>query len=232
MTTLTPTRLAAMPRVNLLPPEIAEAAKLKRLKSVLLVLLVAVLGLVVLGFLMASGQIGAAEDDLAAAEDQGAKLQAETAEYAEVPEVLGAVQVAQNNLVTASAPEIRWSFYLNDLSLTIPSTTRIASMTAVNQLAAIQVNGAAAETTGSGMTPLGQVSVGSVSFTGMSTDLDAIAAWLQSLSRQDGYIEPTLSSATKAELTDTVGEFYDVESTTQMSADAVSGRFATIANGE
>ena len=40
MTTLTPTRLAAMPRVNLLPPEIAEAARFKRLK-VMLGLLVA-----------------------------------------------------------------------------------------------------------------------------------------------------------------------------------------------
>ena len=29
MTTLTPTRLAQMPRVNLLPPEIAAAAKLQ-----------------------------------------------------------------------------------------------------------------------------------------------------------------------------------------------------------
>ena len=231
MTTLTPTRLAAMPRVNLLPPEIAEAAKLKRLKSVLLVLLVAALGLVVLGFLMASGQIGAAEDDLAAAETEGAALQAETAEYAEVPEVLGAVRTAQTNLVTASAPEIRWSFYLNDLSLTIPSSSRLTDMTAVNQLAAVQVTGTTTETS-SGVTPLGQTSVGSVSFSARSTDLDAIAAWLQSLSRQDGYIEPTLQSATTDGVTDTVGDYYDVESSTQMSADAVSGRFATIANGE
>ena len=231
MTTLTPTRLAAMPRVNLLPPEIAEAARLKRLKSILLVLLVAVTGLVVLGFLMAAGQIGAAEDDLATAEAQGAALQAEVATYAEVPEVLGAVQVAQNNLVTASAPEIRWSFYLNDLSLTIPSTSRIVSMTAVNDLAALQVTGPTAEGS-AGVTPLGATSVGSVAFSSRTTDLDAIAAWLQSLSRQDGYIESTVESAIKADLTDTVGEFYDVESSTQMSADAVSGRFATIANGE
>lgn len=231
MTTLTPTRLAAMPRVNLLPPEIAEAARLKRLKSILLVLLVAVTGLVVLGFLMAAGQIGAAEDDLAAAEAQGAALQAEVATYAEVPEVLGAVQVAQTNLVTASAPEIRWSFYLNDLSLTIPSTSRLTAMTAVNQLAAVQVTGPSAEASTT-VTPLGAASVGSVSFSSRTTDLDAIAAWLQSLSRQDGYIESTVESAVKAELTDTVGEFYDVESSTQMSADAVSGRFATIANGE
>ena len=231
MTTLTPTRLAAMPRVNLLPPEIAEAARLKRLKSILLVLLVAVTGLVVLGFLMVSGQIGAAEDDLAAVEAEGTALQAEVASYAEVPEVYGAVRTAQTNLVTASAPEIRWSFYLNDLSLTIPSTSRIVSMTAVNQLAAVQVTGATAEGT-AGVTPLGATSVGSVAFSSRTTDLDAIAAWLQSLARQDGYIEPTVESAVKADLTDTVGDYYDVESSTQMSAEAISGRFAEIANGE
>jgi Tfp pilus assembly protein PilN len=231
MTTLTPTRLAAMPRVNLLPPEIAEAARLKRLKSILLVLLLAVTGLVVLGFLMVSGQIGAAEDDLAVVEAEGVALQNEVATYAEVPQVYGAVRTAQTNLVTASAPEIRWSFYLNDLSLTIPSTSRIVSMTAVNQLAAAQITGPTAETT-VGVTPLGATSVGSVAFSSRTTDLDAIASWLQSLARQDGYIEPTVESAVKAEVTDAVGEFYDVESSTQMSADAVSGRFAEIANGE
>ena len=34
--------------------------------------------------------------------------------------------------------------------------------------------------------------MGSITFTGKSTDFDAVAAWLQTLARQEGYIEPTV----------------------------------------
>jgi len=54
MTTLTPTRLAALPRVNLLPPEIAAAAKLRRLKAMLALLVVGALVVVGLLFFLAS----------------------------------------------------------------------------------------------------------------------------------------------------------------------------------
>lgn len=230
MTTLTPTRLAQMPRVNLLPPEIAEAAKLKRLKVMLGALLLGAMAVVVLIYLVVSSQIGGAEEDLAVAQADGAKLQADVATYAEVPQVLLAVDTAQANLATAMTPEIRWSFYLNDLSLTIPKTTRLGSMTAVNEAAAGQLTGSVVEE--GAVSPLGQVSMGSITFTGKSTDFDAVAAWLQSLAKTEGYLEPTVQVVTKAEEADTAGTFYSVESSTQLSLEAASGRFLTIANGE
>ncbi len=231
MTTLTPTRLAQMPRVNLLPPEIAAAAKLKRLQVMLGAMLLAAMAAVLLIFLVASNQIGGAEDELATAQAQGNVLQSEVATYAEVPKVLAELNTAQANLVTASTPEIRWSFYLNDLSLTIPKTTRLASLIAVNDAAAAQLDGSV--TTGEGvMSPLGQVSMGSMTFTGRSTNFDAVASWLRSLAKQKGYLEPTVQNVIKAEEADTAGTFYNVESSTQLSLEAASNRFLTIANGE
>lgn len=230
MTTLTPTRLAAMPRVNLLPPEIAEAAQLKRLKVMLGALLLAAMAIVVLIYLVVSSQIGGAEDDLATAEATGAQLQADVATYAEVPKVLLEVDTAQANLATAMTPEVRWSFFLNDLSLTIPKSTRLATVTAVNDAAATQLTGAVAGVEGAA-TPLGEVSMGSITFTGKSTDFNAVAAWLQSLAKQKGYLEPTVQTVVKEEA-DTAGTFYSVESSTQLSLEAASGRFVTIANGE
>ncbi len=231
MTTLTPTRLAQMPRVNLLPPEIAAAAKLRQLKIVLGVLVVAAMALVVLGFLFASSRVGGAEESLADAQADGAQLQSDVARYAEVPQVLAAVDTAQVNLETAMTPEIRWSFYLNDLSLTIPRSTRLVTLTAINDAAAAQLSGTLT-TTDQVVTPLGQVSMGSLAFTGRSTDFDAVAAWLQSLARQKGYLEPSVQNVTKAEAADTQGTYYDVESSTQLSLEASSGRFLEIANGE
>ncbi len=230
MTTLTPTRLAQMPRVNLLPPEIAEAAKLKRLKVMLGALLLAAMAAVVLIYFFVSSQLGGAQDDLSTAQAQGNALQSEVATYAEVPMVLAEVDAAQANLATASTPEIRWSFYLNDLSLTIPKTTRLTAITALNDAAAAQLGGTV--TTAEGLsTPLGQASMGSIAFTGRSTNFDAVAAWLQSLAKQKGYLEPSVQNVTKS-AGDTAGTYYDVESSTQLSLEAASGRFLTIANGE
>ena len=231
MTTMTPTRLAQMPRVNLLPPEIAAAAQLKRLQVLLAALLLAVMALVVFVFLVISGQVGGAEEELATAEAEGTALAADVATYAEVPEVLAEVDTAQANLVTAMTPEIRWSFYLNDLSLTIPNSTRLVSMTAVNEAAAAQLSGTVVGT-GGVPTTLGEASMGSVTFSGRSTTFDAVAAWLQSLAKQKGYIEPTVQSVVKADQADAAGNFYDVESSTQLSLEAASERFLTIANGE
>lgn len=228
MTTLTPTRLAQMPRVNLLPPEIAAAAKLRRLQVMLGLLVLVAMVMVVLGYLFASSRIGGAEEALAEAKTDGAKLQADVATYAEVPQVLAEVDAAQANLVTAMTPEIRWSFYLNDLSLTIPKTTRLSTITAVNNGAAEQLAGTV---TALG-TPLGAVTMGSITFSGKSTDFNAVAAWLQSLARQDGYLEPSVQSVTRAEAEGAKDTFYDVESNTQLSLEAASGRFQQIANGE
>ena len=230
MTTMTPTRLAQMPRVNLLPPEIAAEAKFKRLQVLLGALLLALIALVVMVFLAVTNQISGAEDELTAAQAEGSTLAADVATYAEVPEVLAEVQTAQTNLSTAMAPEIRWSFYLNDLSLTIPNSTRIATMTAVNEAAAAQMAGELGTT--AQVTPLGEVSIGSVTFSSRSTNFDAVAAWMQSLARQKGYVEPTVQSVTKSDEAETVGTIYNVESSTQLNTDAVSGRYLTIANGE
>ena len=45
-------------------------------------------------------------------------------------------------------------------------------------------------------------------------------------------MEPSVQNVTKAEGGDTQGTFYDVESNTQLSVEASSGRYLAIENGE
>ena len=248
MTTMTQTHLAAMPRVNLLPPEIAAAARLKRLRAMLGLVVAGIAVVIVLLFVLASGQVGAAQSDLDAAEAVGAQRTAEKANYAEVPLVYASVETAQQNLATAMTPEIRWSFYLNDLSLTIPRTTRLSGMTAVNDAAATQLAGGATlpgatttppttstTTTGTTTTPAPApvvATMGSISFTGKSTDFDAVAAWLQSLTKVQGYSDPFVQNIAKADSTNTVGEWFDVESSTKLDFEALSNRYLQIGTGE
>jgi len=247
MTTMTQTHLATMPRVNLLPPEIAAAARLKRLRAMLGLAVAGIAVVVVLLFLFASSRVGAAQDELDAAQAVGAQRTAEKANYAEVPLVYASVETAQQNLATAMTPEIRWSFYLNDLSLTIPRTTRLSTMTAVNDAAAAQLAGgstlpAAPAPTTDGTTTDGTTTtpppvpvvanVGSITFSGKSTDFDAVAAWLQSLTRVDGYSDPYVQSITNADSTNTVGDWFDVDSSTKLNIAALSNRYLQIGTGE
>ena len=239
MTTLTPTRLAAMPRVNLLPPEIAAAAKLKQLRFVLGLMVVAVIAGVVALWVLTSGQVSSAQENLTQAEATGQQLNAEKASYAEVDVVYLQVDTAQANLVTAMTPEIRWSFYLNDLSLTIPKTTRLTTMTAVNDAAAAQLAAGTTvaaptteDTTGDATTVTPALPMGSITFSGKSTDFNAVAAWLQTLSREAGFTNPFVQNIAKGESETAVGEWFDVDSSTKLDNEAASNRYQQIGTGE
>jgi Tfp pilus assembly protein PilN len=228
MTTMTPTRLASMPRVNLLPPEIAAAERLRQLKLLLGLLVVGALVLVGMVWFFVSQQVGGAQDDLAQAQAEGAALDQQIASYAEVPEVYGQVDVAQANLVTAMTPEIRFSFYLNDLSLTIPKSSRLTSLVFANTASAIQMD----PNTQVQYTPSGQPVAGTMTYVGRSTSFDAVATWLQSLGKSVGVTDPTVTNVTEAEDASTVGKFFDVESNAYLTPEASSGRYAQVENGE
>ena len=97
MSTQTTTRLATLPRVNLLPPEIEQQ---RRFRHVQVGLGGAVLAsLVVAGALVvaAGAQVGKAQDDLDANKAQATQLQSKVAEYAEVPLVYGQVEAARRS---------------------------------------------------------------------------------------------------------------------------------------
>jgi len=230
MTTLTASRLTDMPRVNLLPPEIEQASRLRRLQVMLALALLVVLAGVVMLFLWAGNQVSAAEDELASAEATGADLELKKASFAEVPAVRAEVDAAEAALTTAMTPEVRFSFYLNDLSLGIPASTRLTSLNAINSAAAAQMDPA----TVIPVTPLGEVTMGQISYTGFATDLDATSAWLVSQMRQEGLIGPQAQQiAAGAESADQAseGSLYLFETTVELGPEAASERFTKIQEG-
>lgn len=236
MTTLTKTPLADLPRVNLLPPEIEEAARLRRLQVLLALLLLGLLGLVAMAFVWAGSQVSAAEGDLQDAQAEGATLQAEVDTYAEVPLVQGQVAATQSALVTAMTPEIRFSFLMNDMSLAIPSSSRLSNWTAINtdaaeQIGAVTGSAATAPTSDPALAAAEAESMGTVTFEGKSNSLDGVASWLQSLAAQDSYIAPSLASAVKDD-NDTTGTVYTVSSSALLSLDAASDRYQQVLEGE
>jgi Tfp pilus assembly protein PilN len=215
MSTQTTTRLATLPQVNLLPPEIGEQRRFKHVQAGLGCAVLASL-LVVGGlFLAANSQVGKAQADLDGNQAQATQLQSKVDAFAEVPLVASQVEAARVQLGTAMGSEVRWSYFLNDLSLKMPRHVWLDSMTVTSTGAAAAV------------APVGQYAatgIGTILFTGHAYGHNDVAAWLNSLAKQKGYTQPYFTSSTVAPLgsDDNAVTF---TSTVTVTDDALSKRY-------
>jgi len=187
MSTQTLTRFATMPRVNLLPPEIGEQRRLRRVQVGLGAAVLASVAIVAALFLAASSDAAKAQDELTAAKATQTTLTAEAARYASVPAALAKIDAAEVQRTQAMAQEVRWSFYLNDLGLAIPRNvwlTQVAVTQTVDTPAAA-VAGAAATTPG----------IAAITFEGKAYGVDDVANWLEMLAKQKGFVDPTFTNS-------------------------------------
>jgi Tfp pilus assembly protein PilN len=197
MSTLTTTRLVTLPQVNLLPPEIEQERRFRRTQFVLGATVVASLGVVGVLFLAATSQVSSAQGDLADSKRQTTKLEARAAEYSQVPLVYAQVEAARAQLELAMGKEIRWSFYLNDLSLKIPNRMWLDQMTVMT--AATGAAAVATAPTGTAGSYI-ESGIGTVSFEGQALEHNNVAAWLDMLAKQKGYKQAYFTEATKQEV--------------------------------
>ena len=210
------TGLVALPKVNLLPPEIAERARFRKVQAGLGGGLLAAVGVVALLYVGAVGSVNDAQAELDTATAQGAALRAETAKYADVKAVYARAAAAQAMLTQAMGEEVRYSQFLNDLSLTVPDNVWLKDVT----FAQAPVPAAVGAT---------EPGIGTVSFTGVGFSHDDVAVWLESLAKQKGYANPYFTNSTKA----FVGSRATVNftSTVTLTPAALSGRYTTPAGG-
>ena len=208
--------LPILPRVNLLPPEIAESVRLRKIQYGLGGGLLAAVGIVALLYVGATSAVADATTDLETANASGAALQAQTATYADVTAVYARAASAQAMLTTAMGEEVRYSQYLNDLSLTVPDNVWVKNITFTQAPAPVAVGSAVP-------------GIGTVTFTGVGFKHDDVAVWLESLAKQKGYVNPYFTSSTLSLLGNR--EIVSFTSTVTMTADALSGRYTTLQGG-
>jgi Tfp pilus assembly protein PilN len=212
--TLSTTQLAALPRVNLLPPEIAEKRRARTIQAGLGgAVALSVVG-VVAGYVLAHASATHAKSQLADAQADTARLQTQVAQYAGDETLRAQLAAEQGMLTAAMGSEVQWSHYLNDLTLRIPDNVWVQQLTITEG------------TSGSGQPgaqPAATNSIGSVSVTGVAFTHDDVATWLDSLAKEKGYANPYFSSSTSAY----IGSrgIVKFSSTTQVTPDALSGRY-------
>jgi Tfp pilus assembly protein PilN len=205
-----------LPKVNLLPPEIGERARFRRIQVGLGGGLLATVGVVALLYAAAAGSVSDASTELQASTQTGAQLKAESAKYADVTAVYAAAAAAEAMLTHAMGEEVRYSQFLNALSLTVPDNVWVKNVTFAQTPVA----------PGVGSTEPG---IGTVTFTGVGYKHDDVAVWLESLAKQDGYANPYFSSSTES----LIGKRKVVEftSTVTLTPKALSERYTAPAGG-
>jgi len=207
--------LSSMPRIDLMPPEIAQQEALRKLQAgciAAVLLSVAVVGGL---YYQAHGSVGAAQTKLAAAQTQESRVQGQVNTLTPVTAAYASVQQAQNLVTEALGGEVRWSTQLRDLSLSIPDNVWISNMTIARSAAT------AAPTLGAAATP----GIATISFTGVAISRDDVATWLDSLGKEKGYLNAYYSTAQEAVLG--MKALVNFTSTVTVTDAALSGRYTT-----
>jgi Tfp pilus assembly protein PilN len=221
--TIEATGVGTAPRVNLMPPEIAEAARFRRLQ--LAMGAVVVLAVVIVGGLYMHERSGmsSARSQLASDQAEQSSLQVKFNSLQTVGATFAAVHAKQALLSQALGEEIRWSYYLNDLSLKLPSNVWLSAVSA-NETAAPGATAASTPTPTTGaLTAATSTTVGTINFSGVGLRHDDVAQWLDALSRIKGFSDPTFSNSTESAIGPRSVVTFATEAT--LTTGALSNRF-------
>jgi Tfp pilus assembly protein PilN len=180
-----------MPQVNLMPPEIAETERLRRLQR-------AMAGAVVVSAVLVGGLywhtkqgVSSAQNQLTAAQAQHTSLNVKYSALNDVQQVFTQVQAKQLLVQQAMGQEVRWSFVLNDMTTAVPDNVWLSGITA--QESALP-GSTAAPTVGADGTTAG---IGNIVFTGLAFRHNDVANWLDAMARVKGFADPSFSTSVK-----------------------------------
>jgi len=212
------TLLGTLPRVNLLPPEIEERRRFKKVQAGLGVGVAVAVGVVGALVLVTNGQVSNAQSDVDTQTARGTVLQADVAKYADVPIVNAQVDAAKAQLTQAMGQEVRWSRFLNDLSIITPGKVWLTNVTVVQQDANSAL-ATAAPAAGSYETP----NIGTITFQGQGSTHNDVAAWLKALGTEQGLANPYFTRSTEQKIGTEDAVTFD--SSAVITEDLLSGRF-------
>lgn len=184
---------AVLPRVDLIPASIHERHRIARTRRVAAALVAGSFAITGGLWVLAHQSVATAQSRVDQANATNTSLQAQAAKYALVPQIQSQLDGARAQLAGAMQSDIRFSYLLNDLSLTIPANVALTQLT---------ISTAGSSTTGtSGLltspTATGPLAtgIGSITFQGTATSINAVAGWLdKGLANSPAYANPFVTN--------------------------------------
>lgn len=205
-----------MKRINLLPPEIAQRRRVRRQRSGLVVLGLAVVGLLVVVWVLRQAQLNREEDRLADAQARVQSLEVKRNALKEFADLEQSVITKEKTLATVMDKDIHWSRILTELSMVIPEESWLLSF---NGLAAPPATGPAPAPG----TPQPAASLGTLNFSGVTFEFPDVAKWIIRLQGMKSLQNVWVPSAARGEIG--TREIVNFTSTADLSTSAASGRY-------
>ncbi|HVD68304.1 MAG TPA: hypothetical protein VNF25_06395, partial [Actinomycetota bacterium] len=119
-----------MSQVNLLPPDILQGQRYRRLTLTVLAAGALILALIIIFFLLQVGRLGSVNGDIEAKQQTNAQLQSQIDSLQKYDDLQVQAQQAQSQLDAAYAGEVSFSGMLMDLSRVIPSDAYLSTFSA------------------------------------------------------------------------------------------------------
>ena len=208
-----------MSQVNLLPPEVLQSQRWRRVTMLVIALggvaLVAVIGF----YLYQTNQLARrCRTTSTRKPPRNASIQAQIAEKQKFAELQAEAQSKEELLATAYSGEVSFSSILMDVSRVMPSDAYLSDLTSTIT---------AGTTTAAGTTPT--EIIGTLSGTGQAVSIDTVAALLTRLGQVDGWVNPWVTALVRAE--EVNGYTYSVGVDLTQDVETPRGKEAGVAAG-
>lgn len=202
-----------VPRVDLMPPEVAQGRRDARTRRTLGSLVLLVLALTAAGAIVASWWAGQAQQRLTDARNETLRLQQERLAYSEVTQLQSRIDAIIDQRQALAAGEVLWQDTVDPLLAIVTADGGVAQQ--------VQIVGSAPGAEPLGVTgPLRQPRVASVTLEVQTPELPDGPGWLRSLASN-----PTVADASIDSIVGDPEAGYSTRITINVGENAYSGRF-------
>lgn len=177
------------PRVDLLPPEVTEAKKARRVRRRLLGMFLLVAAATGLAYAGAFSVALVAEQSLNAENDRTSDLLTQQAQYAEVRTTIDRLATAEAARTVGSSTEIDFATLLSDVSAGLPVGASIVTVSAET--------GTPLQGYPQATIPLQPQRIATVTFTIKSANVNDVEVWLVALAAVEGYADAVPGQVTR-----------------------------------
>lgn len=214
---LQPSKDASSVSINLLPRELADRARARRVTQSTVAAVVVLVGLMGGGYALRMAEVGGAEAARDAAQTEVTRLQADVAQLAEYAELADVMETRNTLLASAMEREIAFSEVLNNLSLAFPANASLQTLLITAEGTEVQ-------------TPPGEIdfgeSVARAEFSGYSVERysPGVETVLVDFDRVHTFFNTFLTTASEDVIADT--DVTNFNGSAALDRDAYTGRYA------
>ena len=184
-------------QVNLLPPEVLQGQKYRRVTLMVVIAGAVVLALVLAFYLLQAQRLSSVNNQIEAQQTTNNQIQQEIASLQHFQDLKTEAETKQALLNAAYANEVSFSGLLMDLSRVTPSASYLNTL-------AITITPPATAGSTTETTTTATSFVGSMTFGGQAIGFDTISAWLTRLEQVNGWANPWMSTLNKQDTNDAI----------------------------